>query len=310
MHNRWHWIWTLGSTVLLVGGGSLGAQELRSEGPGNARATISVESKSKAELDPAKLKLELNGHAAPVEGLTHVRVSSAQVAILIDEGLRHSFGVQVQDLKAFIASLPEGTQVLVGYMRNGTVAAQGGFSADHSAVAGAIRMPLGVAGASASPYFCLSDFAKKWPGIDSGPRFLMMITNGVDPYNGSVSPLNQNSPYVQTAIEDAQRAGLTVYSIAYGDAGVRGGAASFSGQGYLNEVADATGGRNLWQGSGNPVSIGPFLKEFRSAIAESYTATFHTSGRSDHGLTRVKITTSQRGVKLHAPSAVPTRGAE
>ena len=86
---------------------------------------------------------------------------------------------------------------------------------------------------SASPYFCLSEFAKNWPGtpvearrnpeaLDAmGPaaagtrkaRFVLMITNGVDPYNGSTSILNQDSPYVATAVRDAQRAGAAVYSI-------------------------------------------------------------------------------------------------
>ena len=64
-------------------------------------------------------------------------------------------------------------------------------------------------------------------------RFIMVLTNGVDPYNGSISVMNQDSPYVDTAIHDAQRAGVAVYAIYFGDAGIRGGAADNSGQDYL-----------------------------------------------------------------------------
>ena len=87
---------------------------------------------------------------------------------------------------------------------------------------------------------------------------------------------------------------------------MRGESASFSGQGYLQQVAEATGGRSLYNGNLNPVSLAPFLREFNSAIAESYTATFMASANHEKAntLTRLKITTSQPKLKLHAPEAV------
>jgi hypothetical protein len=250
------------------------------------------------------VKVEINGRSTPLTGLTRIRPSSAQIAILIDDGLRSSFGTQLDDMKKFIAALPPGAQVLVGYMRNGAVVSQDGFTADHAVAAAAVRMPFSSPGVSASPYFCLSDIAKKWPSNASGPRFVLMLTNGIDPYNGSTSIMNQDSPYVQSAQEDAQRAGIAVYAIAYTEAGMRGGRGSFSGQSYLQQVADATGGRSFYQGIGNPVSLSPFLDEFRSAIAESYTAVFMANAANSNRLARLKITTSQPKVKLHAPDGV------
>jgi hypothetical protein len=280
------------------------AQEIPIEGPVQTHATVSVESKQPVQLDPGMLKVQVNGHDTPLTGLTPIQPASAQIAILIDDGLRTSFGNQIDDLKKFIVSLPPGSQVLVGYMRNGDVDAPQGFSADHGEVASAVRIPISSAGISASPYFCLSEFAKKWPSQTRGPRFVLMLTNGVDPYNGSTRLDNQNSPYVQTAQEDAQRAGIAVYAIAYHDAGMRGG--NFSGQNYLSQVAEATGGRSLYEGIGNPVSLAPFLSEFRAAIAESYTATFMASANHEKAntLARLKVTTSQPKVKLHAPEGV------
>jgi hypothetical protein len=289
-----------------LAGAPLLAQELPNEGPVETHATISVEAKQPVPLDPKLVKVEVNGHQTPLTGLTRVRPANAQVAILIDDGLRSSFGAQLDDLKKFIVGLPPGVQVFVGYMRNGQVASEGGFSTDHAAVASSVRVASSVPGISASPYFCLSDFAKRWPSNTPGRRFVLMLTNGVDPYNGSTSMLNQDSPYVQAAQQDAQLAGIAVYSIAYSDSGMRGGGASFSGQSYLNQVAEATGGRSFYQGMGNPVSLAPFLNQFRSAIAESYLATFMASASHEkaNSLTRLKVTTSQPQVRVHAPEAV------
>src|SRR5436305_6838742 len=163
-----HYLSRLTLLGVLAGGLPLLAQEVAIEGPVETHATVSVEAKQPVRLDPALLKVQVNGHDTPLTGLSPINSSSAQIAILIDDGLRSSFGNQIGDLQKFVNSLPAGTQVLVGYMRNGRVDSKGGFSSDHAAVAADIRMPMAAAGISASPYFCLSDFAKKWPSQTRG----------------------------------------------------------------------------------------------------------------------------------------------
>ncbi len=288
------------------------AQELPTEGPVPTTALISVQSKNDAPFNTAALKLEIDGHAAAIASVTPVRARGLQVAVLIDDGLRANFGVQLQDVKQFITALPAGTQVLVGYMENGTVTGEHGFSTDHAAVANNVHLPLTVPGISASPYFCLSDFVKHWPGRGEAARMVLMITNGVDPYNGSVSPLNQDSPYVRAAQDDAQRAGVAVYSIYYGDAGIRGGLANFSGQSYLNQVADATGGESFYQGRITPPSLSPYFDEFRKSIGESFLVTFNAVANHEKSgtLVGIKLKSEQKGVKVHAPNAVHPGRAE
>ncbi len=282
------------------------AQELANEGPVPTTALISVQSKTNAPLNASALKLEVNGHDADIASVTPVTKDGAQVAILIDDGLRSSFGIQVEDIRRFVTSLPPNVQVLVGYMQNGTVRSNGGFTANHEVAAQALRIPLSAGGISASPYFCLQEFVKHWPGQGNAARMVLMLTNGVDPYNGSVSPLNQDSPYVQRAQEDAQRAGVAVYSIYYGDSGMRGGLANFSGQSYLNQVAEATGGESFYQGRITPPSLAPYLENFRKAISESYLVTFNASasGEKRDSLTRIKIKSEQAGIKVRAPQSV------
>ena len=282
------------------------AQELPNEGPVPTTALVSAESKTDTPLDPSLLKLQVNGHDAPVLGVTPVSSRGTEVAILIDDGLRGSFSLQLKDMTTFVNELPAGTKVLVGYMQNGTVRSDNHFSADHAEVASSLRITTSMAGMSASPYLCLSDFVKHWPSSEPAARMVLMITNGVDPYNGRPSIENQDSPYVQAAQEDAERAGVAVYSIYFQDSGYRGGQGSFSGQGYLQQVADATGGRSFNQGSISPVSIMPYLKMFEKAINESYMVNFNASSRREKpsSLTDIRLKTSQSGVKLHAPQAV------
>lgn len=277
------------------------------EGPTPTQTLVILESNSHQNPTPQNLTLKLNGRDSTLTSVTPIPPAGVQIALLIDDGLRTSVGRQISDIRNFVTTLPQGTEIFIGYMQNGRVVSAQDFTTDYAAAAKTVRIPLGTGGVSASPYFCLSDFAKRWPSSSSEEqthkaRFVLMITNGVDPYNGSVSPMNQNSPYVDSAIRDAQRAGIAVYSIYYTDAGIRGGAASFSGQNYLAQVSEATGGRAYFQGTGNPVSMGPFLNQFKGSIAESYAATFTAPGNAD--LVRIKFSTNLPKTRVHAPAEV------
>lgn len=282
------------------------AQELPSEGPLPTTALINVQVRGNAPLDPHALELQVNGHATPITAVRSVSDGTTEVAILIDDGLRTSFGLQLNDMKQFITSLPPNVKVLIGYMQNGMVRSSGRFSNDHQEILSDLRIPTSIPGQSASPYFCLSDFVKRWPSNEPGARMVLMLTNGVDPYNGRPSVMNQDSPYVQDAQEDAQRAGVAVYSIYFPDAGFRGGMGSFSGQSYLQQVADATGGQSFNQTTITPPSIAPYLKEFGRAIQESYKLSFMAPPpRGKHNsMDELRVKSSQPGVKVHAPDAV------
>ncbi len=269
-------------------------------------ATITVQTKADIPLDPRKLRLQVGRDVIPIQSVTPINPPVTQLAILIDDGLRGSFDNQLSDVAEFIRALPPGVQVLLGYMRNGIVIGMHHFTADHEAAVATMRIPIEIAGVDASPYFTLSQFVKQWPSNLPGPRFVLMITNGIDPYNGSTSIMNQDSPYVQAAQEDAERAGVAVYSIYWGQDWPRRARGSLSGQSYLAQVGDATGAESYNIGTITPPDLTPYLKQFRQAIAHSYLIAFQlpaTKVKQDT-LIHIKLTTSQRGVKLHAPHNV------
>jgi hypothetical protein len=291
--------------------------QAQQEGPTPTQVLVSVDSKTQASPTAKDITIKVDNRVTPLLNLAVVPANGAQVALLIDDGLRTRLGSELNNLRTFITTMPAGTEVFVGYMQNGRVVSgtdASGFTANLAVAAQGLRLPQGMPGASASPYFCLSDFVKNWPPTAEGQpgprsqqpthkaRIVLMITNGVDPYNGSTSILNQDSPYVASAVTDAQRAGVPVYSIYYNDAGFRGGRGSFSGQSYLSQVAQGTGGTTYYQGTGSPVSLAPFLKQFQNAVAETYVATFPVNG--DKKMVTLKVSTSLPKTKLNAPDQI------
>ena len=307
------------TALLLTSAFTLGlAAPAQQEGPVPTQVLVGVDLKSMPPANASDRTVSVNDHKEPLSAWTPVVPANAQVALLIDDGLRESMGRELDNLRAFVRNLAPGVEVMVGFMQYGHVVAEQPFTTDHAQAASTLHLPEGVPGMSASPYICLSDFVKHWPdsgvssssvagvGVSSRPkaRFAMMITNGVDPYNGSTSIMNQGSPYVDAAISDAQRAGVAVSAIYYSDAGIRGPSADNSGQDYLAQITQATGGVSYWEGIGNPVSTAPFLAQFQHAIAETYIATFlaPTGKDAQRDVVRVKFTAGK--AKLHAPDKV------
>ncbi len=287
--------------VMILSGAAVTASA-QVEGPATVRVIVRAESKGDAApLQPADVKIEFNGtkmDAASIRPLVRAGSRPVEVAVLLDDGLRGNFGSQLKDLEDFVdATASPQVAVGIGYMRNGVAEFPAGFSTEAEQEKKAVRLPLSSRGISGSPYFCLQELVKHWPTNTGAPRVVLMITNGIDYYNGSVSPLNQDSPYVSQAVTDAQRAGVPVYSIYYGGRQVNAALPSFSGQSYLSQVGEGTGGNSFNGGQINPPSLSPYFKQFDRALQESYLVTFQASSRK---LERLKVSTKVSGVKLRA----------
>ena len=273
---------------------------------------VAVDAKSKPPASASQITVSVNGHKEPLTAWKPLDPANTQIALLIDDGLRERVGRELVDLRTFILTLPPGMEIMVGYMQYGHVLTAQAFTLDHVHAAATIRLPAGIVDMTESPYFCLSDFVDKWPSASEPShgsaaatptaqhkaRFVLMLTNGVDPYGGSY--VNEVSPYVEDAIEDAQRAGVMVYSIYFADAGIRLRIQDFSGQDYLNRLTQATGGVDYYEGMGNPVMIGPFLTMFQHAVAETYVATFNAPTTRDPKRDMVLVKFTAAKIKFNA----------
>ena len=229
--------------------------------------------------------------------------ANMQLFILIDDSLRGSaLGVQLPELKRWVASLPANTEVGVGYMRNGIFSRTQPFTTDHQQAASSLRLPMSIPGGNGSPYFVLSDLAKHWPSQEAtSRRIVLMLTDGVDRYydNSEV-----DDPYVDESIHDALKQGVMVYSIYIRDSGFydRGGRTTLFAQSRMSQVSDETGGYAYFQDFSNPVSIQPFLNDFENRLEHQYQVTVEAQTRK--GVREAQVRSEVAGLKIQGPTRV------
>lgn len=288
---------------------SVSAQQQNQTAGTPVRMVVGVETKHGNELPTITQQDVLvyqERDRRPVAGWVPARGEEAglALAILIDDSSGISFGSQIEDLRAFIGEQAPTTLVALGYMQNGTVFVRQQFTQDHAAVAKALRLPQGFAGAEASPYFSLVDFIKKWPTNTSTPRReVLMITSGIDEYYGG----GLQDPYVDEAIQDAQCAGIVVYSIYTPGAGHLGHSywRIDWGQNYLSELSEKTGGESFYfLGAQAPVSFGPYLNMMNEQLGNQFLLTFLAKPETKAGTESVKIASEIRSVDFLAADDV------
>jgi hypothetical protein len=229
--------------------------------------------------------------------------AALELFILIDDAATQTLGVQLEDIRKFIAEQPATTQIGVAYMQNGTARVAQNPTSDHDAAAKALRLPQGIIGAEASPYFSLSDLVKRWPQ-DSARHAVLMVTDGIDRY---YAEFNMQDPYLDAAIDDALRAHVMVAAIYWPDVGHFGHSywESYWGQLYLADLAEQTGGEAYYIGfTGPPVSFSPYLDEMANRLSHQYWLTFLAQRPKKAGWQYVRLRCEVSHVDLVAPRKV------
>ncbi len=226
-----------------------------------------------------------------------------ELFILIDDSANATLATQFDDIRQFINSQAPTTKVGVAYMRDGMAQVVQNLTTDHVQAAKSLRIPMGIAGVNASPYFSLTDLIKRWPA-GSPRREVLMISDGVDLFYGTGDP---QDPYVDEAIEQAQRAGVIVFAIYNPGAGhyARSYWRSYWGQLYLSRVADETGGESYYMGfSGPAVTFVPYLDDIEHRLNNQYLLTFLAKPEKKSGMQRVKLRTELPNTELVAADRV------
>ena len=235
--------------------------------------------------------------------------SAQEVFILLDDSSSTNLGSQLDDIRKFIDGLPPTTLVGVAYMRNGTAEIVQNPSSDHAAAAKALRLPQGIAGANASPYFSLSDLAKRWP--ESKARHsVLMVSDGIDRYYGTG---DLQDPYVDAAVDDCVRKDIVVSAIYEPGAGHFGHSywQSYWGQLYLAQVADRTGGEAYYIGmTGAPVSFAPYLQDLSRRWQHQYLLSFIPKGEKKSGWRNVRLSSEVPNVDLISAGKVYVNATE
>lgn len=220
--------------------------------------------------------------------------------ILIDDASGMTLGLQLNDLRQFIETQPATTAIGIGYMRNATVEVVQNPTTDHPKAAKALRLPLGYPGVMPSPFLSLSDLIKRWPA-SSARHEVVLVTSGIDPLGGGIT-----DPYLDAAIEHAQRAGVIVYAIYTPTAG-HGGHSYWLmnwGQNHLAQIAEETGGESYMLGFGPLVSFAPYLSELAEHLSHQYVATFLVRPGTKAGFQSVRFATEVPNAEIVAAGRV------
>jgi hypothetical protein len=229
--------------------------------------------------------------------------AAMQMFIFLDDSTRSSaLGTHLAELRTFLQALPASTQVAIGYMRNGTFALAQEFTLDHQKAAAALRLPEGIPGGNGSPYFALSDLAKRWPSKQpTNRRAVLMFTDGVDRYYEAASI---DDPYVDASIREALKDGVMVYSIYLHGAGTFnfGGMETNLAQSRLIEVSQQTGGFAYFEGFSDPVAVTPFLTDFRNRLENQYQVTL--GALRERGVRQIKVRSEVPGLKIEGPTRI------
>jgi hypothetical protein len=256
-------------------------------------------------VEPQDITVQEGREKRPVTRLVPLQ-GKMQLMLLIDDSARGTFDTEINTLKQFVNALPADTEVAVAYMRNGMAQITAPFTRDHAAAANGIRVAMGPGGADVSPYDSLSDAIKHWPQSGAERKEVVMISSGIEGLGGGLYPDN---PYVNAGIEDAQKAGVTVYSIYSPSVGHLGHSfwRNTWGQNFLSQLSDETGGDSYMIGFGSPVSFEPFLQQILQQLQHQYLLTFSAKPEQKSGLQPIKVNVAEKDASIAAPDKVYVR---
>ncbi len=284
------------------------AQNQAQQGQGQAVVTILPKHEGAAPLSVPlqSLSVKVNGKDATVTKWAPFQSpdDTVELVLLIDGSARESLGIQMNDITNFIQKLPPNVKAAIAYMQYGGSVFAGPLTTDRAEILKNLHLPADFAFSSASPYFCLSDLAKKWPSRDPhARREVVMVTDGVDYYEMRYDP---EDPYVLAAVEDAVRARLVVYTIYWINKGRvdATGYENFAGQNLLLELTQATGGKGFWEGWGNPVTFKPYFDEFLRRLQNQYNLRFDVRLDGKPQTETLKLKLKVPGAEVQIPEQV------
>jgi len=220
------------------------------------------------------------------------------IEVLIQDNLQGRMNNELDGVKRFIKSLPNGSRVLTGYLTTGTLDVRQDFTTDRDRAAASLRILTGRA--PYNPYVEVIEGLKRFDSQPEGRRVIILISDGLDLSHGFEDADPELSLDLGIAIRDAQSRGVAIFSLFEPEAGLQAASrleVTF-GQGSLIKISNETGGE-AFVGPTDVVSLSPYLKELREAMSRQWTITYQSLSMGP-GFRRIKVNT-ESGVHLHYP---------
>lgn len=225
------------------------------------------------------------------------------LAVLIQDDLTANINLQLKQIGEFIRALPDGSRVMVAYLRAGSPQIRQKFTTDLDKAASALRIVGGnVTVAPYNPYDSLVSILERFDALPTGRRAILLISDGVDVSNGFDFVSSTLSPDLDRATLKAQRRGVAIYSF-YATGSLTEKASPMlvlSGQSSLLRISEETGGRAFFQGTSTPVSFQPFFDDLGLLLNRQFALTY-LSTHPKKGFHRVEVISTNPQIAIEHP---------
>jgi hypothetical protein len=200
-------------------------------------------------------------------------IEPLNLAVLIQDDLVPQVGNELGVTREFIRSLPQGSRVMVGYIRSGSLQVRQPFTTDLDQAAKSLRIPVGSTSASPfNPYVEVIEALKKFDSEWTNANAVLLISDGLDTSRGFDSTAAGNTLDIHRAISEANKRRIAVFSFYAPSVGLtsRSRLAASYGQSSLNRISNETGGRAFFQGTTGFVTFDSYFDRFRETLNRQY----------------------------------------
>ena len=200
-------------------------------------------------------------------------IEPLNLAVLIQDDLISQVGNEIGVTKDFIRSLPQGSQVMVGYITSGTLQVRQPFTTDLEKAAKSLRIPIGSRSSSAfNPYVEVIEALRKFESRGTNANALLLISDGLDTSRGFDSTAAGHTLDIERAIDEANKRHVSIFSFYAPSVGLTSHnrlAASY-GQSSLNRLSNETGGKAFFQGTTGFVTFDSYFSRLRETLNRQY----------------------------------------
>jgi VWFA-related protein len=225
------------------------------------------------------------------------------LAVLVQDDLSSNVNLQLKQIGEFIRELPQGSRVMVAYLRGGSTQIRQKFTLDLDKAANSLRIVVGnQAVAPRSPYDGVNDVLDRFEALPNGRRAILLISDGLDTSNGLSATSAIRSNELERAILKAQKRSVAVYSFYSTGSFTENAGSSLitAAQGSLLQLSKETGGRAFFQGTSSPISFKPFFQDLGILLKRQFAVTY-LSPNFKKGYYKVKVTSSNPDLEIEHP---------
>ncbi|HEY3578942.1 MAG TPA: hypothetical protein VGK82_00285 [Pyrinomonadaceae bacterium] len=200
-------------------------------------------------------------------------IEPLNIAILIQDDLVPQVSNEIGVTRDFIRSLPQGSQVMVGYITAGTLQVRQPFTTDLDKAARSLRMPTAsTASTPFNPYVEVIEALKQFDKNGTNANAILLVSDGLDTSRGFDSTAAGHTVDIERAIKEANRRGVSIFSFYAPSVGLtsRSRIAASYGQSSLNRLSDETGGKAFFQGTSGFVTFNSYFSRLRETLNRQY----------------------------------------